>query len=122
MVELALLLPAALLLTFGSIQFMLYLSCYVGATYGSRAAVRYAIVHGAGSVSPCTATTLANYVQPYLVGVPASATTVTVTWTPDHNAGSTVVINVAFSVPMAVAFDVPRTLVSVTKASGVVLQ
>ena len=114
--------PVALLLTFSTILFMLYVSCYVGATYGSRAAVRYAIMHGTASSNPCTATTLTTYVQHYLVGVPASATTVTVTWTPNNNPGSTVKVKVALSLPMSVAFDQARTLTSVTTASGIVLQ
>ena len=45
LVEAAVSLPILFLLSFGIIQLLLFLSTYIGATYGARAAVRYAATH-----------------------------------------------------------------------------
>jgi Flp pilus assembly protein TadG len=121
LVETAVVLPVALLFTFGLIQFCLYLACYVGATFASRVAVRYAIVHGSSSASPCTAATLLSLMQPYMVGIPQSSITVTPAWNPDNNAGSTITVTVSLSFATAIPFDQARTLTSTATASGVIV-
>jgi len=122
LLEMAFVLPVAMLFTMGLIQFSLYLTCYIGSSFASRAAVRYAIVHGSASTSPCTATTLTDLMLPFLVGIPQSSITITSTWSPDNNAGSTISVTVALSYATNIPFDQARTLTSSTTATGIIVE
>src|SRR5271165_5022361 len=88
LVEGAFVLTLMLLLIFGMIQFSYVVFGYNAIVYAARAGTRYAAVHGSSSLSPCSATTVQTQVLNQLPGVPASAVTVTTTWTPDNNPGS----------------------------------
>lgn len=102
LVEGAFVLTIVLLLVFGMIQFSYVVFGYNAVVYSARAGTRYAAVHGSSSPSPCSAATVRTQVLNQLPGVPASAVTVTTTWTPDNKPGSTVQVTVSanFS-PMA---------------------
>ncbi|MGA7409856.1 MAG: TadE family protein [Bryobacteraceae bacterium] len=102
LVEGAFVLTIVLLLVFGMIQFSYVVFGYNTIVYAARAGTRYAAVHGSSSPSPCSAAAVQTQVLNQLPGVPASAVTVTTTWTPDNKPGSTVRVTVSanFS-PMA---------------------
>lgn len=94
MVEYALVLGLFIMVVFGIVQFSLILFGYNNATYASRIAMRYAVVHGSTSSTPCTSPTISGIVTPLLWGAPSGGYTVTTTWTPNNTPGSTVSINV----------------------------
>jgi Flp pilus assembly protein TadG len=102
LVEGAFFLTIVLLMIFGMIQFSYVVFGYNAVVYSARAGTRYAAVHGSSSPSPCSAATVQTQVLNQLPGVPASAVTVTTTWSPDNKPGSTVRVTVSanFS-PMA---------------------
>lgn len=95
LVEGALVLTILLLMVFGMIQFSYVVFGYNAVVYSARAGTRYAAVHGSSSPSPCTAATVQTQVLNQLPGVPASAVTVTTTWSPDNKPGSTVRVTVS---------------------------
>lgn len=102
LVEGAFVITIVLLVVFGMIQFSYVVFGYNAVVYSARAGTRYAAVHGSSSPAPCSAATVQTQVLNQLPGVPASAVTVTTTWTPDNKPGSTVKVTVSanFS-PMA---------------------
>ena len=95
LVEGAFVLTIVLLLVFGMIQFSYVVFGYTAVVYSARAGTRYAAVHGSSSPSPCSAAAVQTQVLNQLPGVPASAVTVTTTWTPNNNPGSTVKVTVS---------------------------
>jgi hypothetical protein len=121
LVEVAFVLPIAVMFTLGILQFCLYLCAYIGGTYASRMAVRYAVVHGATSLAPCTAVTLDSQIQPYLFALPQDDVTITTTWSPDTNPGSIITVKLTYSYASAIPFDA-LTLTSVTSAVGTIVQ
>jgi hypothetical protein len=117
----AFVLPLAIMFTFGILQFCLYVCCYISGTYAGRMAVRYASVHGATSTIPCTAAVLSSQIQPYLFALPQNSVTITPTWSPDNNPGSTITVKLSFSYATAIPFEA-LTLTSVTTAVGTIVQ
>ena len=63
----------------------------------ARDAARYAMVHGANSPQPATATDVKNFVLAEAQGINTQAVTVTTTWSPNNNPGNTVKVQVAYS-------------------------
>lgn len=122
LLEVALALPVLLMLTYGVLQILLFLYCYVAATYSSRLAVRYATQHGAASLLPCTAIDTASIVQNYVFGIPANGIAATTTWSPNNTVGSTVTIRVTLSYAGALGLSGFTNLSATTTASGVILQ
>lgn len=122
LLEVALVLPMLLLLTFGTLELILFMSCYIGGTYGSRMAVRFAAVHGAGSQAPCTAAMLANIVNSYAKGIPLSGVQTTTTWSPNNAAGSTVSVQVSISFSTGIPAAGLKSLTASTTAVGAILQ
>ena len=122
LVELALLLPVLLLLGFVTIDSLLFFSSFIGATYGSRIAVRYAAVHGATSQNPCTASTLAGIVAPYTKTILSGSVQTTTTWSPNHAVGSTVTVKVALQMNTGLPGAALQSLATTTTASGTILQ
>jgi hypothetical protein len=120
--EAALVLPITVLFAFGVLQLCLFVCCFVGATFSSRAAVRYAEVHGAAAVTICTVASLQNIVKPYTAFLPASTITITPTWSPNNVQGSTVSVKVALSYPTGIPGDKLGTLSVSTTAQGIVVQ
>lgn len=97
MVEFAIVATVALTLIFGIIQAALALYAYSFVSYGARAGVRYAMVHGNKSGTPATAASVQSYVQSLAVALNTSSLTVTTTWSPNENPGSTVTVQVSYS-------------------------
>ncbi len=122
LIEIAFVLPVALLFTFGVILLCLFLYCYSSATYGSRVAIRYAEFHGAASLNPCAATDLSTIVYGYLTALPATAVTVSSVWSPDKTSGSTITIKVSLAYATGVPIANLGTLQVATTATGTIIQ
>lgn len=120
--EIALSLPVLLMTTVGAVEVLLFMTSFVGATCGSRMAVRYAATHGASSLSPCNAASLTSMVQSYMVLVPGGRVTVTPAWTPSNLAGSTVTVQVSVTFPTGIPYARLSTMSAATTASGVIVQ
>ena len=122
LIEIAFVLPIALMFTFGAILLCVFLYCYTSATYASRAAIRYAEFHGAASLVPCSAAGLSTIVSAYLTAIPASAVTVTSTWSPDNTSGSAITIKVSLAFATGVPIAKLGTLKVATTATGTIIQ
>ena len=68
----------------------------------TRDATRHAIVHGARSSSPATATDIQDYVQNKLVGL--TGVGVTTTWTPGNRRGHKVRVTVGYTYQPIIGF------------------
>src|SRR2546425_5110466 len=82
------------MLTFGLVEFGRAVFDYSMVSSLSREGVRYASVRGSASGHAATATDVSTYVQGKAVGLPV---TVTTTWTPNNNPGSTVSVQVQYN-------------------------
>lgn len=83
---------------FGIIDFGRALYAYDAISDAARTGTRYAIVHGSSSGSPATSSTISTYVTTNCcAGLSASSITVTTTWSPNNNPGSTVNVQVNYS-------------------------
>jgi Flp pilus assembly protein TadG len=122
MIEMALALPIYFLLVYGVIQLSYVLFGYCNATYACRMAARYAAIHGTGSTSACTSAQLKTIALRYLWGAPASGTTVTSTWAPDNNPGSTVTVAITLVYPTAIPFSSLAQVTIGTAAQAIILQ
>jgi len=103
-VEFALVVPLYFMIIFGLIVLGMVFTGYCSAQYASQKAVRYAIVHGAESSSPCTSATISAYVKPFLWGGQNSSS-VTTTWNPNNGAGSTVTVIVKLTYKTGIPFS-----------------
>jgi Flp pilus assembly protein TadG len=70
---------------------------YETISFAARAACRYAIVHGNSSATPATKSDITTQVQSASPGLDTTKMTVTPTWTPDQNPGSTVKVQVSYT-------------------------
>jgi len=96
MVEFAMVLTVMLTLIFGIIQASLALYAYSFVSYGARCGARYAMVRGSKSSSPATNASVQTYVQGLAYPLNTSSLTVTTTWNPNNNPGSTVTVQVTY--------------------------
>jgi len=117
MIEVALVLPVYFLMVFGIIQLCFVLFGYCNATYACRQATRFAALHGAGSTYQATSTDLQNIAKQYLWGAPTGQVTVTSTWSPDNNPGSTITVTISMVYPTVIPFS---TLSHVTVGTAAV--
>jgi Flp pilus assembly protein TadG len=122
MIEYALVLSLYFLIFYAFVQFCLILFGFNNATYASRIAVRYAVVHGSTATYTCTAADISNIVTPLLWGAPSGGATITTTWSPNNTPGSTVSIKVAIQYSPAIPFF-PHNIFTVgTTAYGTILE
>jgi Flp pilus assembly protein TadG len=91
-VEFALLITPFLMVTFGIIELGIYSMEQQALLESVHAGVRYAVVHGAKSSSPATTSSLQTLVQNGSTVLTPSLVSVTVTFSPNNNPGSTVEI------------------------------
>ncbi len=96
MVEFAMVLLVALTLIFGIIQFSLALYAYSFVSYGARCGARYAMVRGSKSSSPASSSTIQSYVNGLAFPLDTGSLSVTTTWNPNNNPGSTVTVTVSY--------------------------
>ncbi len=96
MVEFAMVLMITLTLIFGIIQASLALYAFTFVSYGARCGARYAMVRGSKSPSPATSGSVQTYVQSLAFPLDTSSMTVTTTWNPNNDPGSTVTVQVTY--------------------------
>jgi Flp pilus assembly protein TadG len=106
--EFAIAIPLVLLLLCNLMDFGRAMLCYNFVCDAARDATRYAATHGADSSSPTTSNAVSAYVASELPqGLSSSDLTVTTTWSPNDNAGSTVHVTVQYNYqPMTPMFVV----------------
>jgi hypothetical protein len=121
MLEMALILPIYFLLVYGVLLMCFILFGYCNATYASRIASRYAAVNGTGSTYQCTSTDVKNVAKQFLWGAPSNVT-ITPTWSPDNNPGSTVTVKIVLVYPTAIPFSGISQVTVGTSAQAVILQ
>jgi Flp pilus assembly protein TadG len=123
LVEFALVVPLFFLIIFGLIQFGLIFAGYCSAAYASQLAVRYAIVRGADQpfVSPCASSDITALVAPYLWAAQKNSYTVTTTWSPNKNAGSTVTVAISLSYKTGIPYSGLNTIKVGASSQGTIL-
>jgi Flp pilus assembly protein TadG len=95
--EFAMIALPSLMLIFGIMVFGLAVYNYNFVSDAARDGVRYAIVHGASSTSPATATDITNYVLAEANGLNQNKLTVSTSWSPDNKPGSVVSVKVTYN-------------------------
>ncbi|NNE83893.1 MAG: pilus assembly protein [Alphaproteobacteria bacterium] len=96
-IEFGFALPVLILMTVGLIDVSMLL--WSSSTIENAAAegARYAVVNGASSPSPKSASEIETFIRTSAVGVPASALNVNVTWQPSNQSGSRVTVALAYN-------------------------
>ncbi len=122
MIEYALVLSLYFMIIFAFVQFCLILFCFNNATYASRIAVRYAVVHGSTASYTCTATDISNIVTPLLWAAPSGGVTVATNWSPNNTPGSTVSVKVVIQYIPKLPFFPTKTFTVGTTAYGTILE
>lgn len=107
MVEAALTAVPFLLLIFGIIEFGVVIRVYNFVAYAAREGTRYASVRGAESGVPASADQVSNFVKRQAVGLDSSTMTVATTWVPDNKRGSSVRVQVSYSMPGVTGLILP---------------
>jgi Flp pilus assembly protein TadG len=119
--EFALVVPLYFMIIFALVQMGIVLAGYCGAQYAVQQGVRYAIVHGSDSSSPCSSGTISAYVAPYLWAAQTNSSTVTTTWNPNNGAGSTVTVSITLTYRTGLPFSTLSTVKVGTTAQGTIL-
>ncbi len=96
-VEFAIISPLLFALLFGIISFGMAIHAYSFVCYAAREATRYAIVRGATSSSPASASDIENYVLSEAIGLDPSKLTVTTSWDGGEAPGSAVKVTVTYA-------------------------
>jgi Flp pilus assembly protein TadG len=122
MVEYALVLSIFFMVVYGFVQFCLIIFGFDNATYASRIAVRYAIVHGSSAPYTCTATDISNIVSPLLWGAPSGGTSISANWSPNNSPGSTVSIKVTIQYTPKLPFFPSKIFTVGTTAYGTIVE
>ena len=131
-IEAAATLPVFLLLMFGFINFMMYTMDVCNMTYATRAALRYACLHGATSGRPATIADMYGIVHPLDYKYPPNAGTIQISYpaaggdctSPPGGAdlpGQTVMVCVTLDVHMSVMGYNPSGFNIVTSSQGIVI-
>ncbi len=106
---------------FGIVDFGRALYAYDAISDAARIGTRFAIVRGSSSGSPATSSTISSYVQNNCcAGLTPSSITVTTTWNPNNNPGSTVTVQVSYSLTFMLPF-LPTSSVPMSATSEMVI-
>ena|SRR2546426_845791 len=114
--ELSIVLVLFLVVTFGIVDAGRLIFAYNAVSLSAREGVRYAVVRGSASGHPASADDITAVIQSKTVGVPVD---VTVTWDPDNNPGSAVVVTVHSTFSPVTPFA-PQTI-NLTSTSRMVI-
>lgn len=125
LVEFAVGVTTLLTISFGVMGFARGLYVYHGLCNAAREGTRYAIVRGSACTSwssacPATATDVQNYVLNVPLGMNPAAMTVTPSWSPNNNPGSTVQVQVQYSFQFFYPF-LPAPTYNLTTSSKMVI-
>ena len=107
LVEAALIVLPFLLLIFGIIEFGIVTRAHNFVSYAAREGTRYASVRGVESGVPTDADHVRDFVRGHAVGLDASNLSVTTTWLPDKKRGSSVRVQVSYSMPGVTGLILP---------------
>jgi Flp pilus assembly protein TadG len=120
-VELGLTVAIFLTLIFGVIDFSAAIYAYDFVGHAAQEAARYAIVNGAGSAKPASATDVQNYVSGLVTsGLNTKLVTVSTTWLPDNKPGSVVTVKVSYNFSPLTPL-VPSAMVTLTRTAAMVI-
>jgi Flp pilus assembly protein TadG len=122
LVEYAMVMSIFLMIVFGFVQMSILLFAFNNATYASRVAVRYAVVHGSTATYKCTATDISNLITPLLWGAPSGGTTISTTWSPNNTPGSTITIKISLQLTPTLPLFPSRLFSIGTTAVGTIIQ
>ena len=114
-IELAVVLPVFVLMSYGGMEISHYAYTRLALSDAAREGTRYAMVHGAASSAPASAGAIQTYVRSRIALIDGAQVTVTTTFTPDNNPGSLVKVAVSYPfAPFVPGFDylTARTLTS----------
>lgn len=103
MVEFALGFTVFLLLVLGMLDLGRGVWAWNTLVYATREGARYAIVHGASSDSPATASDIEEQVRSFAVGLDSSQLTITTTWQPTNSPGDRVLVQSNYSFQLVAA-------------------
>ncbi len=97
LLEGALCFSSFLFITFGVMEFAMAVYGYNFCHYAAEDAARWACTRGANYPTPATAASVQSYVDNEAIGL-TNELTVTTTWTPNNQPGSTVQVTVTYTV------------------------
>ena len=120
LVEFAVVATLLLSLFFGILDFARALYAYHFVSNAARDGARYAIVRGSSSPSPATQTTIQNYLNNVPMGLNSNLMSVTTSWNPNNNPGSTVSVTVSYNFKFIMPF-LPASTVTMTSTSQMVI-
>ena len=106
-VEAALIVLPFLFLIFGIIEFGIVIRANNFVSYAAREGTRYASVRGAESGVPTNGDAVEQFVKRHAVGLVASSMSVATTWLPDNKRGSSVRVQVSYSMPGVTGLILP---------------
>lgn len=86
-----------LILIFAIISLGMALYSYSFVCSAARDATRYAIVHGASSLTPVDQSDIRNFVRNEARGIQTNQLSVATSWTPDNKPGSVVQVSVTYN-------------------------
>jgi Flp pilus assembly protein TadG len=96
-VEFALVVPIAITLIFGIMQFghILYIQSFV--VYAARSAARYGMMNSSLTPQPATSASITTFVKGLTAGIDQTKLSVTSTWIPTSTPGSLVKVQVSYT-------------------------
>lgn len=123
--EFSLAITVLLMMAFGAMDFGRALYTYTEVSEAAKEGTRYAIVRGSNCTSwntacPASASDIQTYLQNVPEGLHANSMTVTTTWSPNNNPGSTVHVQVQYSFNFMLPF-LPSSAVNMSSSSQMVV-
>ncbi len=115
-------LPVFFLLCWGFLVISFVLMGYCNATYASKMAARYAVLHGNTSPSPFTTAQLRAIAFQYLWGAPAATSTFVVIQTNGMNIGSAVNVSITVVYPTGIPFSSLSSVTIGTSTTEIILE
>ncbi len=122
LVESSLVLTVFLLFAFGTMDFGRLVYAYNFCSFAARDASRYAAVRGSSSGSAATSATVKTFVTGLAAGLDSTKLTVTTTWAPDDNPGSTVTVLVKYTYTPMVKMILPNALSVGSQSEATIMQ
>jgi len=104
----------------GAVGFGEALYAYHSLAEAAREATRYAVVRGANSPSPVTATQMQTYVNGILPGLNTANVTTTTTWSPNNSPGGAVTVQVNYTYNFNIPL-LPTAAISMTSTSKTII-
>ena len=120
LLEGALSLTVFLMMFFGIIEFGRAVFAYNSLQFAAAAGARYGSIRRNSSGHLITASAMTTYVDGLLVGISPGSVTVTTTWSPDANPGSTITVNVAYAFTFLQPY-MPTTNLNLSAQSGMTI-